>query len=143
MTTLSSSLKEATSKVKFTKELIYILLDRLPYGPFCEKLNPLIINNNIFAHSYSKLYVANGKRVNFRELWTILGTMNMNGITNISYNNKKYSIEGGYIDIPELTSVSDKEILNDLMWRVHDTGSISGDDVIIKEIFDAYIASKQ
>lgn len=132
-----------TPKVKFTKELIYILLDRLPYGPFCEKLNPFIINNNIFAHSYSKLYIANNKRVTFHKIWTIIGNLDINNITNISYNNKKYSIEGGYIDIPELTSVSDEKILNDIMWRVKDIGCISGDDVIIKGIYDAYVSSKQ
>jgi hypothetical protein len=132
----------STSKLLFTKELIYILLDRLPYGPFCEKLNPFIINNDVYAHSYSKLYLVNNKRVTFREIWTIIENMDISNITNISYNNKKYSIEGGYIDIPELTSVSNEKILNDIMWRVKDTGCIAGDDVIIKGIYDKYVASK-
>ena len=132
-----------TPKLKFTKELIYIMLDRLPYGPFCEKLNPFNINGTIYAHSYSKLYIVNNKRVTFREMWTLIGNMDISNITNISYNNKKYSIDGGYINIPEIASVSDEKILNDIMWRVKDVGCIAGDDVIIKGIYDTYIASKQ
>jgi len=134
-----------SSKIKFTKELIYIMLDRLPYGPFGFDITNekyFVVGENKFYHSYSKLYILNGEIVCFRKLWEFLCNQNINEITNITYKNKIYPIELGYINIPELCDISNETILNDLLWRIKDTGSTLGDDVITKEIFDKFIWSK-
>lgn len=135
----------SSSKIKFTKELIYVMLDRQPHGPFGPDITNeqyFVVGENRFFHSYSKLYILNGEVVCFRKLWEFLGNLNINEITNVTYNNKIYPIESGYIDIPELYNTSNETILKDLLWRINDTGSTPGDDVITKAIFDIFIQSK-
>lgn len=120
-----------------TPELIYIILDLSGYGVGALPLN---IGNNNFYHVYSKLYRMNDKTLNFRELWGILQTIDLN-VDNITYYGVIYPVTNGCIDIPFM--MSKEKLLEMLLWRVGDEGSQPGDKEIIIGIFNNFITPRQ
>lgn len=121
---------------KLTHELIYIILDMLSMGPPIKNdahLRTIIISNITIKHYFAKMYRLNGKSINFRDLWNFIQTIPLN-VTSIKIDNKIVKVCDGYINVH-----LESNILDILLHNVYKLGSQSGDDKIIRTIYQNFL----
>jgi hypothetical protein len=103
---------------------------KVPGGPFEDQM---MIGNHAYGHHYSKLYRLDGNIINFRTLWYHLQLIDLN-VSFIKYNDVVYHVENGFVNI-----TLDPNILENLLWRIHDTGSLEGDREIIINLYNNFL----
>jgi hypothetical protein len=96
-------------------------------------LRTIIISNITIKHYFAKMYKLNGKSINFRDLWHFIQTIPLN-VRVIKVDNKILRVCNGYINIH-----IPQEILDILLHNVYKLGSQSGDDKIIRTIYQTFL----